>query len=139
MNFYNTKFHGNAIVADIANDIFDEAHARFDRIEFDPAWKNGTGYLDGATRLQLEKPVSFIDDHGRRGVIIPNSFGKGSLVVFRRYSLEPSILVFNAENNSAIRLETTGQFAEEPAYVRLLDLAVHEDDYRRRLEQLKAA
>ena len=63
--------------------------AAFDRIntivEFNPEWKNGTGYLDGAV---VEKGVKEIckttDDLGRRVIVIP--LNVGNVVVFERYS-----------------------------------------------------
>lgn len=57
-------------------------------IDFDPAWKNATGYLDAAVEADLGlKPgalTKFVDDFGRRAIVIGTRFG--NVVVFERYS-----------------------------------------------------
>ena len=56
-------------------------------VEFDPSWKNGTGYLDGICRQEnLVKPgqvVKTIDDHGRKVLIAGTK--QGAVAVFERY------------------------------------------------------
>lgn len=59
--------------------------------EFNSAWKNGTGYMDGLVHdqsLMDEMPigdrVKFEDDHGRRAIAIKTRYGIA--VLFERYS-----------------------------------------------------
>ena len=72
----------------------------FDRIEttiaFNPDWKNGTGYLNGAVvEKGLKEICKTVDDFGRRVIIIPLCIG--NVVVFERYSEPKSdVIVSNA-------------------------------------------
>lgn len=52
-------------------------------MQFDPEWKNGTGYLNDATKARVPTPTAFIDDADRRGIMLPTEIG--TLVVFERY------------------------------------------------------
>jgi len=76
-------------------------------IVFDPAWKNGTGYYDGAVRADLNlKPgerVKFEDDIDRRGIIIGTRFG--NVVVFERYSAEGDTRSSTITHNSPSKVE----------------------------------
>ena len=81
-------------------EIFNLAFKKATPIEFNPNWKNSTGYLDGVCkeryceRLIGGETRSFIDDFGRPGVIVGTLMG--NLVVFKRYSNpESDIFVFN--------------------------------------------
>lgn len=71
----------NITTAEFFNNLFNDAL----RIEFNPKWHNGTGYLNGFTRETAEAPtpVSFIMDDGRRGVGVKTP--RGSLAIFERY------------------------------------------------------
>lgn len=53
-------------------------------ITFNPTWKNGTGYLDGAVEAQLAvgEAVKCVDDYGRRVILIGTRFG--TCVFFER-------------------------------------------------------
>jgi len=53
-------------------------------IEFKKEWHNGTGYLNSATLEKLQRPVRFVDDLDRKGILLPTA--EGSTVVFERYS-----------------------------------------------------
>ena len=61
-------------------------------VEFNAAWKNGTGYFDGAMNgpdaptLEAGEVISFMDDYDRPGFIIGLPKSLGNLVVFQRYS-----------------------------------------------------
>ena len=58
-------------------------------IEFNPSWKNGTGYLDNAVNgihqivLLAGSEATFIDDDGRRAIAVGTEFG--TIVMFERY------------------------------------------------------
>lgn len=58
---------------------------------FDPAWKNGTGYMDGIVHdkslideLAIGDIVKFTDDHDRRAIAVKTRYGIA--VLFERYS-----------------------------------------------------
>jgi hypothetical protein len=58
-------------------------------IEFNPAWKNGTGYFDGAVRADFglapgKMARSYCPDSQRRIIVIGTP--KGNMVMFERYS-----------------------------------------------------
>lgn len=60
---------------------------------FDPAWANGTGYLDGLVHdqsingeLAIGEIVKLTDDHGRRAIAVKTRYGMA--VIFERYSPE---------------------------------------------------
>lgn len=59
-------------------------------IEFNPAWKNGTGYFDAAVEgpeapaLEVREMIKTIDDYGRRMIIVGTRFG--NVVVFDRFT-----------------------------------------------------
>jgi len=53
-------------------------------INFNPEWKNGTGYFNGAVNADVQHTATFIDDLGRTGIIIPLEVG-GNLVIFERF------------------------------------------------------
>lgn len=83
------------------------------RIEFDAAWKNGTGYLDKATFTGVDKVMGFVDDHGRRGVIVPaaatDSGLARSFVIFERYSKDSDVLVSNWPGHDAVFTTMIGE------------------------------
>lgn len=58
-----------------------------DVVEFDPSWKNGTGYLDGVCHQEnlvgSGQVVKTTDDHGRKVLIAGTN--QGPVVVFERY------------------------------------------------------
>lgn len=68
----------------LAHDIFYDLWKTLERIDYQPSWANGTGYLDGATKMAPPTAAAFIDDKQRKGILIPCK--GGSLVVFERYS-----------------------------------------------------
>ena len=55
-------------------------------IPFNPEWRNGTGYYNGAADIRTEHPVAFIDNepNNRRGVILP--IGNNCVVFFERFT-----------------------------------------------------
>ena len=73
-------------------------NATFDSIntvvEFNPKWKNGTGYFDHAVE---DSPVSVMskttDDHGRKIILVPTPVGNA--VVFQRFKNDDSVVVCN--------------------------------------------
>jgi hypothetical protein len=70
------------------------------RIDFNPEWTNGTGYLDHAAEgshapiLKAGEMVKSIDEFGRKIIIVGTPVG--NLVVFRRYTKEDGIYTYNA-------------------------------------------
>ncbi len=64
--------------------------SRYERIEtvipFDPEWKNGTGYLDGAINVKLAAGVcaKSYDDFNRRIILIGTPVG--TIVLFDRHT-----------------------------------------------------
>lgn len=78
--------------------IFAHVRANAKEVDFDPAWKNGTGYLDKAVYADLGvapgEVRAFVDDHDRRGVIIGTRVG--NVALFERYTDDRSIIVYNA-------------------------------------------
>lgn len=75
---------------------FNQAFDSIDNsVAFDTKWKNGTGYLDGAVLAKVDKPSTFEDDLGRRGIILPVvQLGK-NIVLFQRYSGRSDVIVSN--------------------------------------------
>jgi len=80
-------------------------------VEYNPAWANGTGYFNGATKFITDDISQFKDESGRNGLIIP--FKTGNLVVFERYSEEQSILVVNHDINLKFGVMFNSQFNQE--------------------------
>ncbi len=79
----------------MSNAIF---NAAFDRInatvQFNPDWKNGTGYLNGAVVEQISETSKSVDDHGRKIILIPAVVG--NIVLFERYKNgEHGVIVSN--------------------------------------------
>ena len=78
--------------------VFNAVFANAKEVKFDPAWKNNTGYMDGAVSADLGlvqgETRSFTDDHGRRGVIVGTKVG--NVVLFERYTDNRTVIVFNA-------------------------------------------
>lgn len=79
----------------MSNAIFNAAFNRINyAIEFNPSWKNGTGYLDGAVTEEITATCKSIDDHGRKVILIPT--GIGNIVLFERYKGgESGVIVCN--------------------------------------------
>lgn len=79
------------------------AAAKATVIEFNPEWKNGTGYLDGAVegefapKLEAGEVATCLDNFGRLVVMVGTPFG--NVVVFTRFNNwqedENSVVVFN--------------------------------------------
>lgn len=72
-------------------------------IEFNPSWKNGTGYLDNLVDENLQghllgykhvNVVKTVDDYGRRVVVVVTKNEK-NVVLFERFSKEGEIIVSN--------------------------------------------
>lgn len=63
---------------------------KLDKIDFNPAWSNGTGYYDKAVKgihspkLYVGQMVWFTDSNSRTGIIIGTRFG--NCVIFERFS-----------------------------------------------------
>lgn len=78
--------------------VFSHISANAKEIQFDKNWKNGTGYLNGAVSADLGlvpgEVRSFVDDHGRRGVVIGTRVG--NVALFERYTDDRGVIVFNA-------------------------------------------
>lgn len=73
-------------------------NATSETVEFNPSWKNGTGYLDGVCRQEaLVGPgqvVKTVDDKNRKVLIIGT--GEGPVAVFERYTAGQSgVIVCN--------------------------------------------
>jgi len=71
------------------------------RIDYNPEWENGTGYLDNAVDLSIEGGgVAFSQTtDGRRILLIGTDFG--TIVVFDRYCNDLSTQVCNTPNGIA--------------------------------------
>lgn len=72
-----------------ARDKFNEAYdAISTTVAFDPAWKNSTGYLDNAVKVDLGlrpgERAKCVDDFKRRVIFVGTTLG--NVVVFERYS-----------------------------------------------------
>lgn len=80
-------------------ELFIEAFESASRIPFQEEWKNTTGYLDGAPYNDLDVGrYSFVDDYGRKGIII-NKGGGHSVVLFQRYTGDMNVLVTNERHD----------------------------------------
>lgn len=70
--------------------------------EFNPSWKNGTGYFDGLSKtIEDWSSVSkTVDDHGRKILIVPSE--KSLFVVFERYTNKQRIVThtFNYDGST---------------------------------------
>ena len=75
----NTNYEGQ-----LFNRVFNSIKTE-DTIEFDPKWENGTGYLNGATKVHVEVGVikASKDTHGRRILLIGTRYG--TTVIFDRF------------------------------------------------------
>lgn len=78
--------------------IFNEVFAAVTNVvEFDPAWKNNTGYLNGATdpihALPSGKIVKCVDDFGRNVLLVGTPLG--NVAVFYRYADNRKTVVSN--------------------------------------------
>lgn len=81
----------------MSNTTFNAAYDRISNaVEFNPSWKNGTGYLDNAVHdKSIEVASTTIDDIGRKVIIVPTPVG--NVVVFERHSNGSSpVVVSNA-------------------------------------------
>lgn len=66
-------------------------------VPFDPAWDNGTGYMDGATNFTVVPgtTVKSTDLNGRKIVLMGTEIG--TLTVFQRYAKDDdTVVVYNA-------------------------------------------
>lgn len=80
---------------------FDIVFAGAPKVDYQDAWANGTGYLDGAVNTSVDAVKAFIDARGRRGLLLPcdkADLADKSVVIFERYtgSDHDAPLVFNA-------------------------------------------
>ena len=81
----------------MSNATFTAAYDRISNaVEFNPSWKNNTGYLDNAVHdKNIVEICKTIDDKGRKMIIIPTPVG--NVVVFERYTNgENGVVVSNA-------------------------------------------
>ena len=86
----------------MSNATFNAAYDRISNaVEFNPSWKNGTGYLDNAVHdKSIEVASTTIDDFGRKVIIVPTPVG--NVVVFERFSGgDRGIIVSNAPRQVA--------------------------------------
>lgn len=71
---------------------------QLEEIPFDKDWRNGTGYYNGATKVETKVPVRFQDitPNSRRGIILP--INGHIIVLFERYTEGhgPGVIVSNA-------------------------------------------
>jgi hypothetical protein len=88
----------------VFNDLFDSIE---EVVPFNPSWKNGTGYLDGGVKsdsavgLPKGRRVKFVDDMGRRCVLIGTEHG--NIVLFKRYAdPESGVIVINSPRNCGV-------------------------------------
>lgn len=69
-------------------------------VEFDTEWKNGTGYLNGATGPKFALPAGelakAIDDSGRRVILVGTPIG--NIALFYRYNDNRQTVVSNWPN-----------------------------------------
>lgn len=90
------------------------------RLTFKPSWHNGTGYFDAAVhdedvlrQLPLGERGSFVDDQGRKALVLHTSFGL--VMVFERYNDGPVPLVCNYDD----RLRSLSPFDEHVGAMKL--------------------
>ena len=74
------------------NNTFREILLEGKSLEFNPSWKNGTGYFGGLIAdqtidLQVGEQAVFVDDYGRRAIVTNTRFG--NVVLFERYAQKP--------------------------------------------------
>lgn len=86
---------------ELAVTIFEKTFAAAAEIQFDPAWRNATGYMDNVAKAENIKQFpegemfKCRDTFGRRVIIVGTYFGP--VVVFDRFSGEDNaIFVYNA-------------------------------------------
>lgn len=79
---------------------FTRLYEKATKLEFNPAWSNGTGYFDGAVNgpnapkdLDNKKIYSFEVESGRKGLIFPTRYG--NVVAFQRYHNARHIIAAN--------------------------------------------
>ena len=81
----------------MSNATFTAAYDRISNVvEFNPSWKNSTGYLNNAVHdKSITTTSKTIDDFGRKVIIVPTPVG--NVVVFERHSNgSSSVVVSNA-------------------------------------------
>lgn len=90
------------------------------RVAFKPQWKNDTDHLDHivddtqlAQELELGERATFVDDNGRRAIVINTPMG--CACVFERYTDQPWTLAQNAPHELILAgvLESSGGLDEE--------------------------
>lgn len=80
-------------VAELLQQLYGESR----KVAFDPAWANGTGYLNGAMHhrnlpLAIGEVAQFVDDNVRQVYVL--GFGEaGNLVILQRYTSDPDTYV----------------------------------------------
>jgi hypothetical protein len=87
------------IMSDFNQNVWNNALERVkDSIEFDPAWNNGTGYMNGLVENKVEVAMRFFDtDTKRAGLIFPLCEGKATAVIFERYGRDEGNFVLMAQ------------------------------------------
>lgn len=74
-------------------------------VAYDPAWENGTGYLDHAVELVPMDPgerAKSIDPNGRKIIFVGTRFG--NVVLFQRYDAKSELDVFNVTSNTSYKM-----------------------------------
>lgn len=89
------------------------------KLTFDPAWKNGTGYFDPLTRMDLGlkagEMATSVDEHGRRMIIVGTPLG--NVVAFERYVPgDAGVVVHNAP--AVLNTLLRGSSLSEETFVR---------------------
>jgi hypothetical protein len=116
-------------VQDRFYEVFNDPNVR--EIEFNPAWKNGTDYLDLAVKgkdapvLENGEVVKCDDDYGRQVILIGHK--AGNIVIFQRRANEYERFVANLPDY-ARRYVNSSFLTEDNMYLLLGD-----SDYKQNL------
>lgn len=93
-----------------------------EEVTFDPSWKNGTGYMDGAISadVAIGELRKCRDDYGRRLILIGTRLG--TVVVFDRYpdQTDGGVYVTNSPKGSIFSILLSGSSVGEDEMIRLL-------------------
>lgn len=84
---------------------FQALHAKADAITYNPNWATPMGYLNGAVNEPVTNVRQFVDDAGRKGLLLPT--GDRSMVVFERYSSRHHALACHTDEQGAVDVATS--------------------------------
>lgn len=107
-------------IGNIFNNTFNNAEV--EGIEFNPSWKNGTGYFDNAVYVDLQpgEMRKCRDDQGRRLILIGTRFK--TIVVFDRFKNQEDdgVYVTNFKKNVLLGTLLSGNSVGEQEMITLM-------------------